>query len=338
MRPKLFLLSIVPAVLLVVSGCSTPVEEQTAEPVPGYPVSIENCGREVTVQQPPQRIVSLNQGSTEVLLSLGVADRVVGAAGWTDPILPSLEADNAGVERLAEQAPSFEAVLDKDPDLVTASQQGTLGPGGVTTPEDLARLGVPSYMSAIECTKEAGNSDGERTETLEIDAIYTEIRDLGALVGAQDRAEELVSDMQDRISAASSADTSGTSVLYWFANAESPYMAGCCGGPGIINRTLGLTNVFDDSAADWPQINWETVAQRNPDVLVIGDLTRKSQTAENADAKIAFLESNPVTREMTAVKNKRYIALAGAELNPSIRMADAIEKVSAGLHQFGLAR
>ena len=340
MRPKLFALTVLPIFALAVSGCSTAAEQPSAAQAPadGYPVTIENCGREVTIQQAPERIVSLNQGSTEMLLTLGAADRVVGAAGWTDPILPALEGENARVERLADQAPSFESVLAKEPDLVTASLQGTLGPGGVTTPADLEKLGVPSYMSAIECTKEAGNSDGARTETLEIDAIYTEIRDLGALLGERERAESLVSDMQDRVAAASSADTAGTSVLYWFANAESPYMAGCCGGPGVINRTLGLVNVFQDSPEDWPQINWETVAQRDPDVLILGDLTRKSQTAENAAAKIAFLESNPVTREMTAVKNKRYIALAGAELNPSIRMADAIEKVADGLHQFGLAR
>lgn len=335
-RPVLILLST--GLALTACSESTAQSPQAAPDAAGYPVTIPNCGREVTVAQRPARIVSLNQGSTEILLSLGVADRVVGAAGWTDPVLPGLEADIAGVERLADQAPSFEAVLAKEPDLVTASLQGTLGPGGVTTPEELQRLGVPSYMSAVECTKEAGNSDGARSKILEIDEIYTEIRDLGALVGEQRRAETLVSGLQERVTAAAALDAGDTTVMYWFANSESPYLAGCCGGPGVITRTLGLTNAFADAPEDWPQIGWETVAQRNPDVLVLGDLTRKSQTAETAAAKIAFLEANPVTREMTAVKNKRYIALAGAELNPSIRMADAIDKVADGLRRFGLAR
>lgn len=337
MRPYRIAVLYVPVVTLALAGCAPAAQQSAAAPQNGYPVTIQNCGREVTIQQRPERIVSLNQGSTEVLLSLGAADRVVGAAGWTDPILPALQADNAGVERLAEQAPSLEAVLGKEPDLVTASLQGTLGPGGVTTPEALDQLGVPSYLSAIECTKEIGNSDGARSATLEVDAVFTEIRDLGTLLGASDAAEAIVADLQNRLDAVSARNTGAASVLYWFANSESPYMAGCCGGPGVITRTLGLKNVFDDSAEDWPQISWETVAQRDPDVLILGDLTRKSQTAETAAAKIAFLESNPVTREMTAVKNKRYIALAGAELNPSIRIVDAMEKVADGLREYGLS-
>ena len=82
-----------------------------------------------------------------MLLSLGVSDRVVGTAGWTDPILPSLEAANAGVKRLADTTPSHEAVLNAEPDLVTASFPDTLGAGGVTTPENLEKLGCLLYTS-----------------------------------------------------------------------------------------------------------------------------------------------------------------------------------------------
>ncbi|GAB7071709.1 ABC transporter substrate-binding protein [Mycobacterium hodleri] len=324
---------------VALAGCGPAAERLSAAPQSGYPVTVDDCGRTVTLERPPERIVSLNQGSTEMLLSLGVADRVVGTAGWTDPIRPALEADNAGVPRLADQAPSYEAVLNAQPDLVTASFPDTLGPGGVTTPHELNRLGVPSYVSAVECTKEAGSSDGARSETLELDAVFQEIRDLATLVDRRDEGDAIIADMQDRVARLSTAKaTDGTTAMYWFANAESPYLAGCCGGPGIISRTLGLTNAFDDAREDWPQIGWETVAQRNPDVLILGDLTRKSQTAENAAAKIAFLESNPVTREMTAVKNKRFVTLAGAELNPSIRIVDAMEAVADGLRRHGLTR
>ncbi|WP_375000740.1 ABC transporter substrate-binding protein [Aeromicrobium sp. CTD01-1L150] len=323
--------------LLAACGGSSSADHTNDAAGDGWPVTLDNCDRKVDVQAEPERIVSLNQGSTEILLSLGLADRMVGTAGWTDPILPSLEAENDTVERLADQAPSYEDLLATEPDLVTASFTGTLGPGGVTTFEQLEELGVPSYLSAAECGKtEAGNTDGARDGTLEVEAIFTEVSDLATLTGERARGEEVVAELQDRFDTADETDAEGISALYWFANAESPYMAGCCGGPGIVNRALGLENVFDDTQDEWPQIGWETVADRDPDVIVLGDLTRKSQTAETAEAKIDFLESNPATREMTAVRQKRYIALAGAELNPSIRIVDAVEKVADGLRDLGL--
>ena len=73
-----------------------------------------------------------------------------------------------------------------------------------------------------------------------------------------------------------------------------------------------------------------------PDIIVMGDLTRKSQTAETADAKIEYLKSNPVTSQMDAVKNERFIKVAGGDMNPSIRTVDLAEKLVAGIEQFGL--
>ncbi|KQP83458.1 ABC transporter substrate-binding protein [Aeromicrobium sp. Leaf291] len=327
------------ATLLAACGSSTDSGSSTsAASTSGFPVTVERCDRDVTVESPPQRIVSLNQGSTEILLSLGVADRMAGAAGWTDPILPSLAEENATVERLADQAPSYEDLLATEPDLVTASFANTLSEGGVTTPEKLAGLGVPAYLSAVECEKsDFGAGDGTRDEPLEMESIYTEVRDLAALVGEEQAGEDLVASLEERMADAAAADFDGTSVFYWFANSEAPYAAGCCGGPGIITRALGLDNVFEGEQDEWPQIGWESIAATDPDVLVIGDLTRRSQTAESGKAKIAFLESNPVTREMTAVKEKRYVLLAGAELNPSIRTVDAVEKVAAGLRDLGIS-
>lgn len=326
------------AVLL--TGCSADSEPTTVTGASGaFPVTIENCGQTVTVEAAPERIVSLNQGSTEVLLSLGLADRMAGAATWTDPVLESLTAENAKVTRLSDNAPSLETVLAEEPDFVTASFTSTLGKGGVGTREQFADFGIPTYLAPSDCEgKVANGGDGTRENPVTLDAVYTEITQLAALTGVPDAGAELIADLQSRVQeAADSVHVDDVSVLYWFANAESPYIAGCCGAPGIINRALGLTNVFDDTTDEWPQINWEVVASRNPDVLVIGDLTRKSQTAETAAAKIAFLESNPVTREMDAVKNKRYILVTGAEMNPSLRTVYGIQTVADGLKQLGLA-
>lgn len=304
--------------------------QQAAADTTGFPLTLTNCGREITLEAPPERVVSLNQGSTEILLSLGLADLMAGTATWTDPVLDSLAADNKDVPRLAENAPSYERVLEAEPDFVTASFISTLGEGGVTTPDDLEKLGVGSYLSPAECLKDnEGDDDGTRHDALDIDTIFQEITDLARIFGVPERGEELVTDLSKRLETARTDAPEGeVSAMYWFANSESPYLAGCCGGPGIVGRTLGIENVFDDTTDEWPQINWETVAERNPDVIVLGDLTRKSQTAETARAKIDYLKSNPVTARMDAVQNDRFVTLSGAELNPSIRTVYAVENVA----------
>ncbi|WP_329130913.1 ABC transporter substrate-binding protein [Streptomyces sp. NBC_00670] len=305
-------------------------------------VTLTNCGHKVTLKSPPQRAVSLNQGTTEILLALGLADRMAGTATWTDPVMKGLEKQNATVPRLADNNPSFEKVLDAEPDFVTASFVSTLGKGGVATRGQFEELGVPTYVSPSDCAAGKDNDsggDGSRSTPLTLDTVYGEIRDLARAFGVDARGEKLVARLKKRVTDATDGlDASGVSLMYWFANSQSPYLAGCCGAPGAITRAVGAENVFDDTHDEWPQINWETVADRDPDVLVIGDLTRKSQTAESAKAKIRFLESNPATRHLTAVREKRYVLLSGQAMNPSLRTVEGIEQVAAGLRDFGLAK
>ncbi|AVV44415.1 ABC transporter substrate-binding protein [Streptomyces sp. P3] len=306
----------------------------------GRPVTLDNCGRRVRIDTPPRRAVSLNQGTTEIMLSLGLADRLAGTATWTDPLPRSLEKAGAGVTRLADNAPSFEKVLDVEPDFVAASFASTLGKGGVATRDRFEKLGVPTYLSPSDCAGKdnSGGGDGVRTEPLTMDAVYGEVRDLARVFGVVKRGETLVAALKSRVSrAASGLDAENVTLLYWFADSRSPYLAGCCGAPGAITRELGARNVFDDTEEEWPQVNWESVADRDPDVLVIGDLSRRQQTAETAAKKIAFLESDPVTRNMTAVRKKRYVLLSGQALNPTVRTVEGVEKVASALRAYGLA-
>ncbi|MEU6821266.1 ABC transporter substrate-binding protein [Streptomyces atriruber] len=333
------------ACLLALTACGdgsaqkdTRSADQNAD---GYPVTVTSCGKDAKVGAPPRRAVSLDQGSTEILLSLGLADRMVGTGTWTDPVLKNLAKDNAKVERLADRYPSLEKVLSKEPDFVSASFLYTVGKGGVADRAKFDELGVPVYVSPTDCAGKDndGGGDGKRVKTLTMDTVYGEVRDLAKVFHVEKRGEKLIAGMKGRVAKATKdIDASDASLLYWFANSDAPYMAGCCGAPGIITRELGAKNVFDDTREEWPQINWETVADRDPDVLVIGDLTRKSQSAESAAAKIKFLESNPATKNLTAVKKKRYVLLSGQAMNPTIRTVDGIEQVAAGLRKFGLVK
>lgn len=328
---------LVAASLMVLTACGqadAPVEQGAA--AAGFPITVQNCGRDVVIDTPPQRAVSLNQGSTEILLSLGLADRMVGSATWTDPVRENLAEDNAKVPQLAVNKPSLETVLDAEPDFVSASFAGTLGPGGVADRDQFDSLGVPTYLAPSDCVgKVSVNADGARTEPFTMDAIYGEIRDLARIFDVPERGEELIAGLEQRMR--DSRLRADADLAYWFSDIRAPYFGGCCGSPGVITDTVGARNIFLDTTEEWPQVSWEVIADRDPDVLVLADLSRRTIDGDALAAKIEFLESNPVTSRLTAVREKRYIVVNGADLNPSIRTVDGTEKVADGLRRLGFA-
>ncbi|MGA9871529.1 MAG: ABC transporter substrate-binding protein [Rhodococcus sp. (in: high G+C Gram-positive bacteria)] len=325
---------------LVACGSSEVVTEEAAVATDGgttYPLTVDNCGQAVTVDAPPQRVVSLDQNSTEILLSLGLEDKLVGTASWTDPIRDNLAEANSAIPRLADNAPTYEVVLDTDPDFVTASFGRHFKQGGVAERSRFTETGTGSYLSPTDCDNGLSvNGGNKRTTPLTMDALYQEITELAAIFDVNERGAEFVAELQGRMDAATEGlDDSGTSMAFWFADTKSPYVAGGLGSANLLATTVGATNVFSDTVDDWPAVGWETLLDKDPEVLILGDLARNRFPGDLLADKIAFLESDPVTSTMTAVRDKRYVSLHGAEMNPSIRAVDGVEKLSDGLREMG---
>jgi iron complex transport system substrate-binding protein len=329
---------------LPLAACTT-VTSAESPPAPAaaghtnYPLTLQNCGVSVTFDKPPHRAVSLYQASTEILLSLGLADRMVGTSTWFDPVLPELAADNARVPRLADNDPSLETVLAVEPDLVTSASAHTFTPAVVAERARLAQLGIPTYQSPAVC--DGATVDGDtvrRAEPLRMETLFREITELATIFDVQDRGVHLVGRLKRRLAAVTPGPGPARTVAFWFSGLRTPYLAGCCSAPGLYARELGLTNVFADAGEDWPEIGWEALADRDPDVLVLADLNRRRVDGDALDTKIGFLESNPVTRNLTAVRRKHYIVLTGSELDPGIRQVAAVEKLAAGLAAIGPPR
>ncbi len=326
------------AAVLVACGDSESVDPtdsaKAGEGATSYPLTVDNCGTKQTFEAAPKRVVSLDQGSTEILLSLGLADRIVGTASWTDPVRENLAAANEKAPRLADNAPTYEAVLGTDPDFVTASfGRHFKKEGGVAPRERFAETGAETYLSPTDCDNGVSiNGGGKRTKPLTIDSLYQEIRELAQIFDVPSRGKDLVDELTRRTEkAVGEIQRADVSLAFWFADTKSPYVAGGRGSANLLATTVGARNVYADLVDDWPAATWESVVERNPNVLVLGDLARNRFPGDKLADKTAFLESDPVTRALDAVRGKRYVALHGAEMNPSIRIVDGIEKLAAGL-------
>jgi iron complex transport system substrate-binding protein len=327
--------------LAVLTGCgaSEAVPETTAVAGEGettYPLVVENCGEELTFDAAPQRVVSLDQGSTEILLSLGLEDRMVGTASWTDPVRENLEAANAEVPRLADEAPTYEVALGADPDFVTASFGRHFAQGGVAERARFAETGIESYLSPTDCDNGVSiNGGGTRTTALTVDVLYQEIRELAQIFDVKSRGEALIAELETRRQAAvEGIDASGLSVAFWFSDLRTPYVAGGLGSANLMATEVGAVNVFADMDDDWPATTWETFVDRDPDVLVMADLSRERWPGDQMQEKIEFLQGDQVAQHLTAVGEERFIGLHGAEMNPSIRMIDGLEALAEGLRSF----
>ncbi|MGV0836242.1 ABC transporter substrate-binding protein [Mycolicibacterium thermoresistibile] len=324
---------------VLVAGCAAPPADSldttaaAAQPSAGFPVTVENCGHNVTVDAPPQRAVSINQPATELMLSLGLADQMIGSAAWHDPVPSELSDANATVPVLTANDPSFERVLETEPDFVYASFDSTFTDAGVAPRDRFERLGVSTYQSGSEC----GGRHAPQDRPLTMDDLYTEIGDVAALFGVTDRGDDLVDQLSERMSEASEGlDADGVTLMWWYSATRDPYVAGCCGAPGIVTDALGATNAFADDGRPFSEVSWEAVLDRDPDVLILADLTRGGD-GDSAAAKITFLQQDPVARQLTAVRDKRWIVVPGAAMDPSLRTVDAAETVAAGLRDLELA-
>ncbi len=310
-----------------------------------YPLTIENCGASVVVEKAPQKAVGLGQNSTEILLMLGLADRMAGSAIWVSPVLADLAADNAKVHRISAKTPNFEAVVARDPDFIAAQFLTSIGPQGrVGTRQQFADLGVPTYVSPTDCAVTDNSvSEGSRKQMLTMDLLYQEIDELSRIFDVTDRGKALVAELKAREAAvrANVADKAkDVSLVFWFSSPEvagDAWVAGRNGAGGYIASILGASNIIT-SEQEWPLVGWEGIAAENPTVIVIGTMDRRNQGADDPAVKRAFLTGDPVASRLEAVEKGRIVEMDAQAMNPTIRTIGGLEIVADALARFGLLK
>ncbi|MBB3950151.1 ABC transporter substrate-binding protein [Aureimonas jatrophae] len=310
-----------------------------------YPLTIENCGIEVTFQKAPERAVGLGQNSAEILLLLGLADRMVGTAFWPSQVLPELAEANAKVKLLTVEFPTFESILAENPDFVAAALPTLLGPDSkVAKREDFERVGVPTYLSPSTCLAKREGTDayGARERLWNTSDLYAEIDELARIFDVQDRGRALIADFKSREDALRAASPAGgekkLSYLFWFSSpspSADAYLGGKNGASGFIADILGGTNAIQ-TEAEWPALGWESIIAAAPDVIVVASLDRNRWALDKPAAKIEFLNTDPATSQMPAVRNKAIVVMDGQAMNPTVRTIYGAEQVAEQLKALGL--
>ncbi len=317
-----------------------------AEPT-RYPLTLENCRTDVTFKAPPRRVVSVGQTQTEILYALGLGDRVVGTAVWFGPVAKPYEAINARTKRLADNDPSFEAVVGQEPDLVTAMFEWHIGPNGAVGKRDqFAKLGIPVYVTPADCVGKdnSGAGDGVRIEPFTMELVHRTVLEYGRIFDVSDRAEKLVAELKAReakaIASVAGTNAANVPVALWFSSRTikgEAFMAGRTGIPAYTFSKLGVRNVIA-SNEEWPLVGWEGIAAANPAVLAIVRMERRRFPADDVEAKLDFLKTDPVASQLDAVRKGRVVILDVGTTRAGLDAVDGIEALAKALAGFGQIR
>lgn len=288
-----------------------------------HPVTVRSCDREVTFEAAPARAVSNDVNLTEMMLVLGLRDRMVGytgISGWKT-LDEQMRDGVAELPELSAKYPTKEVLAGAEPDFFFAGWNYGMKVGGEVTPETLAPFGIAVYELTESCIHIGPKAKSS------MDDMYNDILNLGAIFGVEAKAEELVAGWKARLAEVTAGvDRSRPlRVFVYDSGEEAPFTAGAYAMPTAMIEAAGGVNIMADLEKSWAEIGWEPVVERNPEVVVIvnyGDVT--------AEQKIAFMKQNPAFADIDAVKNDRFVVLEYVEATPGPRNIKAVEKLVAG--------
>ena len=283
--------------------------------------TVQSCNRSVTFDAPPERAISNDVNLTEMMLVLGLSDRMVGytgISGWK-----TLDEEmRAGVDALPELSakyPSKEVLVGADADFFFAGWNYGMKVGGEVTPESLAPFGIKVYELTESCTHIMDKGKAS------IDDMYIDLLNLGRIFGVEDRAQALVEGYKADLAAFTDTLEAGNPlrVFVYDSGEDAPFTAGRFAMPTALIEAAGGRNVMDDFEKSWATVTWEEVVERNPEFVVIvnyGDVT--------AEQKRDFMMSNPAFADLEAVKNDRFVTLEYVEATPGPRNIQAIKSLA----------
>ena len=230
------ILSIVICLLLILCTVSSFAENNELTDMTGRPVTLDGTA---------DRIVALDAADCEILYALGAGDTLVGRGEYCD--YPESVLDVPAVNSGSET--NLEEIVNLKPQVV-----------------------IMSKMAQTEAQVQALSDAGITvivTDAQDIAGVYEAIRLIGAIVGKDAEAEELVSDMQTTFDDISSQALESDKTVYFEV---SPLEYGLwTAGSGTFMDELaqicGLNNAFSD-VSGWAEISEEQVIQRNPDYIV----------------------------------------------------------------------
>lgn len=300
-----------PALAFLVYAVSAPAQVSNSKLI-----HYKSCGEIQRLARHPERAISMDINTSEIMLSLGLASRLIAIAGSEDhkSVLPELRKDYERIPKIKASYPGLDALLGKKPDFVFGGWQYGFSEATGLTPQRLQKFGIASYALVESCIRI------QSRVRVSLEDVFVDIETIGRIFGQEDKARQLIDSARHRIAAfrKTPLTASGVRVFLYDSGEASPFTAGSFAMPQAMIEAAGATNIFDDVNTSWTAVSWEAVVSRKPDFVIIVDYGDKS-----TDEKIRFLEKKFRGTNLDFMAKKRYLVLPYAAVTPGVRTVDA---------------
>lgn len=263
----------------------------------------DHTGKEVRVPADPKRVVALAPSITEMVFALGREDRLAGVTRFSNYPEAAARLPRVGSYVYLD----IEKIISLKPDLVIAIKDGN----PLRTVRRIEKLGIPVFA----------------IHPMEIDSVIGSIRDIGGLLGAEEKANRLISDMENRLSRIDrriAAASERPSVFFQIG--VSPIVS--AGRGTFIHEMIekaGGENVAGEFEG-YPRFSTEEILSMAPDVMILTSMERR-KVFDDVVRQWRRWEDLP------AVRDER-IHMVDSDLfdRPSPRLIDGLEALAALLH------
>ncbi|MFD9941241.1 ABC transporter substrate-binding protein [Nonomuraea sp. NPDC059023] len=314
--------------VLILTACASPPERPAAPEAAA--VTVENCGRKLTFDKPPAKVVTGYQPALETLFALGLQDRVAGRTDFSESAF--LPGHKELYDKIPEISPSImlpqkEVMLAQGADFVLDNTMTSFdASGGYATVDELGAAGTPVYILGGWC-------DAATTLEFTIEDTFTDLRNLGAIFGVPERAAKLIAELRAKL-AEVTTKVGALPKVKVLATDGGKGPVNAYGGAGLTNQMITLAggqNVLADVKGDYTEVSAEKIAAAAPDALLVCDyavLSGEKMPAATAKADEAFA----IAKNSPAARGKRFLALPAAAQHPGYRNILAIADIARFLH------
>lgn len=274
------------------------------------------------VTESPKRAVSMSQATTEMMLQLGLENKMVGTAFKEEEIYPPLQAQYDKVPVLAEKWPSYEVFMAAKPDFATG------------WPDSFSKRAIPAEK-LISQKVNLWLPESMLSTKADLETNFNDMLMLGKIFGVEDKAEAWVKSQRDLLAGVQGKikDLPRKRVFIYDSEDGQPFTA-FEGYTTNILKLIGADNVMSGLGVDktWAKGSWETVIAANPDYIIIADYGTSIRNDDDFQAKIQKLKSNPQLQDINAIKNNHFIRVKLSEITPGVRTVEALKRLAEEIH------